>query len=416
MEKMDMHGRNEYLKVLRERYFKARTKREKTEVLDEYCRNTGQNRKYVIGKIWSDGGKPKEPRMREKRYDGDVKAVLAEVWEIFDCPCGQRLKPVLETEVERLRELGEIHCSDETVQKLKEIGSATIDRKLRREKEVKHRENRKGHPKPGSQLKQKIAIRLTDWDTSEVGNVEIDLVEHCGSSPEGPFLNTVSTTEIYSGWWSGLPIMGKSQDATFQALKEIRQNSSFGWKSMDSDNGSEFINDVLEKYCSREKIEFTRSRPGKKNDNAYIEGKNWTHVRKVVGYLRYDTAAEMQILNGLYQGEMGLYMNFFRPVMKLVSKERIGGKVKRKYDKPRTPYERLVESGQIPEQVRLQLEATYLSLNPAELKRKIDAKLNELYQTYQAKNGGQEVQPHKKSKPCSVRFPMIQQVPVRSGS
>ncbi len=185
---------------------------------------------------------------------------------------------------------------------------------------------------------------------------------------------------------------------------------------MDSDNGSEFIKDVLEKYCSREKIEFTRSRPGKKNDNAYIEGKNGTHVRKVVRYLRYDTAGEMQIIDDLYQGEMGLYMNFFRPVMKLVSKERTGGKVKRKYDRPRTPHERLAESGQIPEQVRLQLEATYLSLNPAELKRKIDAKLNELYRTYQPKSGGQEVHPHKKLKPRTVRFSMIQQIPVRLGS
>ncbi|MFP4641291.1 MAG: hypothetical protein ACOC6S_01175 [Chloroflexota bacterium] len=196
MEKMDMHARNEYLKVLRERYFKARTKREKTALLDEYCQNTGQNRKCVIGKMWSgEGTHSKPPKVREQRYDGEVKAVLAEVWHIFGYPCGQRLKLVLETEVERLRELGEIHCSDETVQKLKEISSATIDRKLRREKEVKHRENRKGHPKPGSQLKQKIAIRLTDWDTSEVGNVEVDLVEHCGSSPEGPFLNTVSYTK-----------------------------------------------------------------------------------------------------------------------------------------------------------------------------------------------------------------------------
>ncbi|MFP3974806.1 MAG: hypothetical protein ACLFVK_01105 [Dehalococcoidia bacterium] len=197
MEKMDMHARNEYLKVLRERYFKARNKREKTEVLDEYYRNTGQNRKYVIGKMWSERG-TKKPRVRGERYDGEVKAVLAEAWSArggFDCPCGQRLKPALETEIERLRELGEIHCSDETVQKLKEISPATIDRKLRREKEVKHLEKRKGHPKPGSQLKQKIAIRLTDWDTSEVGNVEVDLVEHCGSSPEGPFLNTVSYTK-----------------------------------------------------------------------------------------------------------------------------------------------------------------------------------------------------------------------------
>jgi hypothetical protein len=202
--------------------------------------------------------------------------------------------------------------------------------------------------------------------------------------------------------------MGKSQDATFPALKEIRGRSPFDWKAMDSDNGSEFINDVLYKYCCREKIEFTRSRPGKKNDNAYIEEKNWTHVRKVMGYLRYDTPMEQRIINDLYQHESRLYKNFFQPVMKLVSKERIGGKVKRKYDKPKTPYQRLIESGQISEDIRLQLEATHLSLNPAELKRSIDAKLNNLLKAYQSKNNGAKPDPNKRQVPRTVTSLMIQ--------
>jgi hypothetical protein len=202
--------------------------------------------------------------------------------------------------------------------------------------------------------------------------------------------------------------MGKSQESTFQSLKQIRQRAPFDWKGLDSDNGSEFINDILYKYCHREKIEFTRSRPSRKNDNAYIEQKNWTHVRKILGYLRYDTFAELSIINDLYRGDLRLYKNFLQPVMKLVSKERIGGSVKRKYDAPKTPYQRLMGSGQISEQTRKQLETVYLSLNPAQLKRSIDAKLEELYRTYEEKRKSQQVDPMKKVVPHTVTSFMIQ--------
>ncbi len=415
MEKMDMASREKYLRVLRKRYLAAGSKREKTEILDEYCRNTGQNRKYAIRKInsewWMTKGRKRKPRT--EKYDGEVKGVLAQIWEIFDHPCGQRLKPVLEVEVERLRGFGEINCSDETVEKLRQISAATIDRKLKRERELTSWTKSRGRARPSSQLKQKIAIRLTSWDTSEAGNVEVDLVYHCGFSTAGEFLNTVSVTEIYSGWWEGVAIRGKSQDATFRALKEIRGRSPFEWKAMDSDNGSEFISDTLHKYCRREGIEFTRSRPGKKNDNAYIEEKNWTHVRKVVGYLRYDTPKEERIINDLYERELRLYKNFFQPVMKLAGKARIGGKVKRTYDTPKTPYQRLLESGQLSPEAELQLQATYLSLNPAELKRSIDDKLNRLLETYRSKNNGTEADPHKRQVPRTVTSFMIQQQPVR---
>jgi len=213
--------------------------------------------------------------------------------------------------------------------------------------------------------------------------------------------------------------MGKSQQSTFQALKKIREKTPIDWKGLDSDNGSEFINDILYKYCRREnleftrsrprKLEFTRSRPSMKNDNAYIEQKNWTHVRKILGYLRYDTLAELSIINDLYRGDLRLYKNFLQPVMKLVSKERIGGSLKRKYDTPKTPYQRLMDSGQISEQTRKQLETAYLSLNPAQLKRSIDAKLDKLYHTYEEKRKSEQVDPMRKVVPHTVTSFMMQQ-------
>ena len=407
-----MHSRNEYLRVIRESYCKAITRKEKTQLLDEYCRNTGQSRKYVIWKIHRAVLKPKQRKKRKEQYDGQVKAALAKIWEIFDYPCGQRLKPILQAEVDRLRELGEIEVTDEVAQKLKILGSATIDRKLKHQREVLHLLRSKGGPKPGSLLKQKIPIKLTDWDTSEVGYVEVDLVVHCGSSVLGEHINTVSSTEVSSGWWEGEAIMGKSQEHSFWALKEIRQRTPFEWKGLDCDNGSEFINQILYKYCQREGLEFTRSRANRKNDNAYIEEKNWTHVRKVLGYLRHDSYEELAIMNDLYHHELRLYKNFFQPVMKLQSKERIGGRVKRRYDVPRTPYQRLMESGQLPEGAKQELQGIYCSLNPAQLKREIDAKLEELYKVYEEKKRTQQADPYRKLVPRIIRNYMIQQSPV----
>jgi len=291
MERMDMHSRNEYLKVIREKYFKVRTKKEKSQILNEYCSNTGQSRKHVIRKIHKTDPGPKQRKKRKEMYDGQVKAALAKIWEIFDYSCGQRLKPLLETEVDRLSELGEIEISEETALKLKKM--------------------------------------------------------------------------------------------------------------------------TLYKYCSREKLEFTRSRENKKNDNAYVEQKNWTHVRKVFGYLRYDTPEELMIINDLYHNELRVYKNFFQPVMKLASKVRVGGKVKREYEPSKTPYQRLTESDQIRDEVKEELKGIYLSLNPAQLKRSIDDKLARLYKAYQEKGRTQQVDPYKKLAPRTASFYMIQQPSLR---
>jgi len=409
---MNMDARRQYLKVLQERYFMAKSRKDKSSILDEYSRNTHQNRKYAIRRIRSFSSAPKERRKRKHTYDGYVKAALAKLWEIFDYPCGQRLAPLLKTEVNRLRQLEEIFISNEVAKKLTKIAPATIDRKLKHQREVLHLARKRGGPRPASLLYKKVPIRLTEWDTSELGFLEIDLVIHCGSSTLGLYICSLNTVEISSGWWEAEAIMGKGQDPTFQALKRIRKRAPFEWKGIDSDNGPEFINYHLINYCEKENLEFTRSRPNKKNDNAYIEQKNWTHVRKTVGYLRYDTDQELILMNSLYEKELRLYKNFFSPVMKLKEKERVGGRVKRKYDTPETPYQRLLGSGQISDEKKKELEAIYRSLNPAELKRKVEEKTHRLYQLYEQKKRTTEANPSKKQRPRSVTNYMIQPPPI----
>ncbi|MBU0671555.1 MAG: hypothetical protein KJ732_00845 [Candidatus Margulisbacteria bacterium] len=371
---------------LKESYLTA-DKKEKTRLLNEYTQNTGHNRKYVIATLnsptfWDNINKPR--KARKKLYGAEIEAPLTKLWGIFDFPCGQRLKPCITEELERLRSFGEINVTDEVAVKLLRISPATIDRKLARPRKAE-RLRRFSTTRPGSLLKKKIPIRLTDWDTSKIGFLEADLVAHCGGNASGQFANTVSLTEIATGWWEGEAIMGKGQIATLDAIKLMRARSPFAWKGLDSDNGGEFINVPLFSYCEAEELAFTRSRENKKNDNAYVEQKNWTHVRKILGYFRYDTEKELAIINDLYRNELRLYKNFFQPVMKLAQKVRYGSKKHRKYEPAKTPYRRLLESNQIPKKTKAQLKALHETLNPAALKRRIDHKLCLLLQAYRSK-------------------------------
>ena len=408
---MDMHSRNQYLKSIREEYLRA-SKTKKGLLLDEAGKRTDLSRLYLIRKLSPladlEPKRPYEKRKRETKYGSDIKVALARVWEIFDYPCGQRLAPLLKTEVKRLRAFRELMITNEVSKKLQRISSATIDRKLRHEKEVMLRLRKKGRPKSKSLLYQKIPVRLNDWDTSIIGNLGIDFVEHCGSSKRGEYISSLSTTDIASGWWEGEGVMGRGQYPTVEALKRIRGRIPLKVLEIHPDNDSAFINAHLWRYSQKEGLKFSRSRPNKKNDNAYIEQKNWTHVKKVLGYLRYDTLEELAIINDLYRNELRLFKNFFQPVMKLKSKIRIGGKVKRKYDSPKTPCQRLMESDQIPKETKKKLRAAYLALNPAQLKRTMDIKLDKLYQVYQKKGRSQEVKPFKKQRPRLLTNHMIQ--------
>lgn len=403
-----MYSRNQYLKELRDEYLKTKSKKIRSELLNEAGKRTKLNRKYLMSKLRPLSSLDRDISQRKKRkqyYDNYVKSALVRVWKIFDYPCGQRLKPLLETETDRLRILEELYCSDKITAKLKKISSATIDRKLKHQREVE-RLNRKYHHKIHPLLYQKIPVKVfEEQDRKVLGNIQIDLVEHCGQSAAGEFICTLSNTDISSGWWEGEAVMGRGQERTFSGLKQCRHRFPFSWKEIHSDNGTEFINWHLLKYTREERLEFSRSRPYKKNDNCLVEQKNWTHVKKFVGYSRYDSKKEKDILNNLYRNELRLYKNFFQPVIKLISKERINGKIHRKYDTPKTPYHRIIESKEIPERTKQELRKIYNFLNPAQLKRTIDDNLNILYKAYQAKTNQQQNETQRSNfKKLSVRF------------
>jgi len=394
-----MNARNQYLKVLQEKYFMAKSRKGKSFILDEYCGNTCQNRKYVIRKIRSPISLTVKRRGgKEIIYDGYVKAALAKVWDIFDEPCGQRLAPLLKTEINRLRQQEEIFVSNEVAEKLKRISPRTIDRALKHQKQALHL-NRKYRQKRNPLIYQKIPVKAGGWDRTLPGQVQVDLVEHCGSSASGPYENTLSCAEIAFGWWEGEGVLGSGQETSCNALDRARKRMPFKWVHVHPDNGSSFINWHLLKYCEMKGIQFSRSRPYKKNDNCFVEQKNSTHVRNVIGHLRYDTEKELEIINSLYRNELRLYKNFFQPVMKLKEKIRDKGKVHRKYDTPKTPYQRIMESEYIPQETKDKLTKIYLSLNPAELKRGIDKKVHMLFKAYEEKQGAGEASPSKKQTP-----------------
>jgi hypothetical protein len=408
MLRMDMRTREQYLKSLLDRYLRAR-KRGKTAILDEYCRNTGMARKSALRKLA--GLFKGDSRLRHKRqpvYGRAVRLALERLWEIFDRPCGQRLKPLVEEELGRLRALGELEVDEKTAHKLRQVSPATIDRLLRAKKTEWLTQRRYGRI-GGNLVAKKIPLKMTDWDIHQVGFLEMDLVLHCGASTAGEFGHSLSALEISSTWWEGEAVMGRAQSRIFEAIKKIRGRTPFTWRGIDSDNDNAFINDQLYRYTQKEHLDFTRSRPYRKNDNAYIEQKNFTHVRRPLGYLRYDTPQELDLINDLYRNELRLYKNFFQPVMRLEGKERVNGKIHRRYAKPKTPYRILKESGQLSREQIKTLDELYRSLNPADLKRRIDQKLNQLFSLYEKKRKGLvQVDPYKKLDPSSVSFLVMQ--------
>lgn len=411
---MDMHSRNQYLLEVRRAYRNA-SKQAKGFLLDEAVKRTNLDRKYLMKKLKPYSNLDRSGasvRHRPVRYTHEVAASLVTVWELFDFPCGQRLEPTLKREVDRLRILRELVCSDAAAVKLKTMGSATIDRLLKHEKQVRHL-SRHRNPRVHPLLYQKIPVKLSnEWDRNAVGNCQLDYVASCGQSASGEFINTLSLAEISTGWWEGQALMGRSQMATNQALSAIQSRLPFPLKEIHPDNDSGMINNLIWRFCQEHHVRFSRSRPLKKNDNCWVEQRNWSHVRKVVGYLRYDTAAELCALNALYR-DSAVYKNFFQPTMKLILKERVGGRIKRKYDVPKTPYERLRELGHLDQRTEAQLADTYGSLNPAALKASIEKKRMALHRLYQEKMNTIKVEPMKKLIPRTVSSLLIQPVAVR---
>jgi hypothetical protein len=374
---MSQRSKRELAEELQGRYLKS-SKQEKTRMLDEFVVTTGYSRKYANSLLKNGvNRKHKKKAGRKKKYQGEVIAVLEKVWKICGRICSRRLHPFLPEIVEVLERLGELDLSEETKTLLLSMSRATIDRCLSKARY----EHKKGlsTTKPGTLLKNSIEVRTwQDWDDEQPGFMEIDLVAHCGTTTAGQYIFTLTAVDMATGWTECLALPNKTQWAVHAAIQEMRERLPFALLGIDSDNGSEFINDLLYRYCLEEKITFTRSRPYQKNDQAHIEQKNWSVVRHTVGYDRFETEEELRLLKKVYT-DLRLYINFFQPVMKLIRKERIDGKTIKYYDKAITPYRRTLAAEQVVFSDKVSLTNLYVQLNPVELRKKIDLNIGKLW-------------------------------------
>lgn len=374
---MSQNSKKELLETIQPRYRKA-NKSEKQLILDEFVAITGYHRKYAVRILnqWVQKRYPKKPGP-QRIYQGEVVTVLERIWEICGRICSKRLHPFLPEIVRVLERNNELQMSAETKKLLLQISRSSIDRCLR----LAHRVKRHGlsTTKPGTLLKRSIPVRTyTPWDEEKPGFLEIDLVAHCGDTMEGQFVNTLTCVDISTGWTECLAVLTRNKQTVFEAIKVVRARLPFALLGIDSDNGSEFINDLLFQYCQYQKITFTRSRPYYKNDQAHVEQKNWSVVRQLIGYDRFETEAEYNILQSIYT-DLRLYSNFFQPVLKLISKEHVDKKIIKHYDIAATPYQRVLASNDIQFEVKARLINLYVQLNPVRLRNSIDQKVDTLW-------------------------------------
>jgi len=379
---MGRSSRWEYLKAIHPRYRQA-DRQEKRVILNEFCRNTGYHRKYAIrllnGPPPGRGRAPRPRRPRTPTYSTQVVSVLGAVWEAAGYPCGVRLKALLPLWRPWVRK--RFQLTPVVEKPLLRISARQIDRRLRaRKNRARHRLY--GQTKPGTLLKHMIPIKTDHWQVKMAGFAEVDLVSHSGNSASGEFAYSLNLTDVHTGWTETRALLGKGLEAVLQALDEIHAVLPFRLRGIDSDNGSEFINWHVGRWCARHDLQFSRSRPYKKDDNAYIEQKNWTHVRKLMGWDRYDTPQAVEAMNDLYRHELRLWLNLFQPSAKLLKKVRVGSKLRRRYDVPRTPLDRLVASeGNDSDYLvsRDNLIRRREELDPFALSRQVEAKLQRVY-------------------------------------
>src|SRR5512145_872229 len=369
----------DYLKAIYSRYKKV-SKPLRARILDEFCQVCGYNRKYAIRLL--NGPVPQKPELttakgRRPTYGAKVILTLTTIWEAAGYPCSARLKALLPLwlpwAIKRLA------ISLQVQNQLLSISPATIDRRLKAKKrQLKRRLY--GRTKPGTLLKHHIPIKTDSWDVKAPGFTETDLVSHSGNSEKGEFIHSLNVTDIHTTWVETRAVMGKGQAGVLEAMKQIEQALPFKLLGIDSDNGSEFINYHLKAFCDQKQIQFTRGRPYKKDDNAHIEQKNWTHVRKIFGYLRYDCEPAQQAMNDLYRNELRIFQNLFLPSMKLISKSRVGSKLQRRYDHPQTPLERVAACPQADPVKLAELKKLRDTTDPFELAKTIEQKLQRIYQ------------------------------------
>jgi hypothetical protein len=397
-----MNERKAVTRQLAPRYQQAR-KKDRGHILDEFIALTGSNRSYAAFVLRNWGRKrvltingvrtiyvfgqrrPRKPIRRPRFYDARILRPLKFLWALSGGLCGKRLAVFIRTTIPVLERFEELPLDRDTRQKLLSISPATIDRLLAPERK-KFQLKGRATTKPGTLLKHQIPIRtFSQWDDATPGFVEIDLVAHDGGIPASDVIHTLDLVDVTTGWTETRALKTKAQRWVLQSLADITLQLPFPIKGIDCDNGGEFINAELFRYCQHHHITFTRSRPYRKNDSCFVEEKNYSIVRKAVGYFRYDSDNELHLLEQLYSA-LRLFTNFFLPVMKLTSKIRHGSKVTKIHDRPTTPYHRLLAHPAIPPQTKQRLTRQYRQLNPVDLRRQISQLQEKLFTLAQAKH------------------------------
>jgi hypothetical protein len=352
----------------------------KKQILDEFCSICGYNRKYATRLLNSSvtikSVNNLSRRGRKKVYDDPlIMEVIRDIWIVTNLPCSKNLKEIIRL---WLPFYNKHRLTDAIEQKLFSISPATIDR-LMAPSRSKFNKMGLSTTKPGSILKKHIPVKTNQWDESMPGFLEADAIAHCGSSVAGMFVYTINCVDIATQWTEQRAVWGKGERGVKNSIQDIESHLPFPLKGFDCDNGSEFLNWHLVRYLTKYRkkpVQFTRSRAYQKNDNAHIENKNWTHVRQYLGYQRFDKPQLVDMLNDLYTSEWNLYFNFFIPSVKLIFKERVRSKIIKKYDKPKTPYQRLMESESIDQTTKNRLKEQFESLNPFELQKRMKSKIN----------------------------------------
>lgn len=374
---MSKKSKDELVKRTHPRYLQAK-RADKSRILDEFVAATGFHRKHAI-RVLRKGISVyrRERRGRKRTYTGESVRAVAEIWRICGCICGKRLRPFIPNMVAVLERHNELVLDPETKDLVLQMSASTIDRRMAPFRPQRGRGL--STTKPGTLLKDAIPIRtFADWDEAKPGFLEMDLVAHCGDTVAGQYLQTLTATDVKSGWTECMILRHRSQQAVSAAMVELQARLPFPLLGVDSDNDSVFINETLQRFCEKEEVTFTRSRPNKKNDQCYVEQKNWSVVRKTIGYKRYESSEAKELFRAIY-ADLRLYVNFFQPVLKLTHKERQGSKVRKRYDEAKTPHQRTMASANVSAKDKLGLQHTYLELNPAELKRRIDSNLKRLW-------------------------------------
>jgi hypothetical protein len=373
MSKKCRQSKREYLLAIWERYQRV-GRRFKSKILDEFCAVCGYTRKYAIGLL------SRKPRRRQRkpgprrRYDGQVLEPLKVIWLAAEQMCSKRLKAALPLWLPFYeQEHGPL--VEPVRQKLLQISAASIDRLLKKER-ARYRGKGLCGTRPGGLLKHQIPIRTDNDDVDRPGFLEADTVAHCGNSLAGDFIWSITFTDIFCQWTENRATWNKGAEGVLGQVKDVEANLPFELLGFDVDNGSEFLCFHLWRYLldRPRPVPLTRSRPYRKNDQAHVEQKNWTHVRQLLGYQRLEQPELVPLINELYR-TWGLLHNFFCPNLKLLSKTRKGAKMIRKYSPPQTPYQRLLESKHLSQEQKQKLQNRFQQLNPLQLKREIEQKL-----------------------------------------